>query len=118
MRTIACLVIATLLAGCATRGANYAPLVDTKGKDQATYANDLSECQQFARQRADAAHGAVAGAVVAGLLGAFLAPRGYRNELAVRAAGIGALGGAAQAGDTQENIIRACLAGRGHSVLN
>lgn len=111
-------VASLLLSGCATRGANYTPLVDTKGHDGAQLANDTAECQAFATQRMDAASGAVAGAVVGALIGAFLMPRGYRNYGAGQGAIAGAAGGALGANDTQETIVKRCLSGRGYSVLN
>ena len=106
------------LAGCATRGANYVPLVDMKNKDQQHFDTDVKECQAYAKQRMDAAEGAAAGALAGALLGALIAPKGFRNELAGRAAIAGAAGGAAGANDTQETITKRCLAGRGYNVLN
>ena len=116
--TVSTILVLATLTGCATRGANYVPLVDMKGKEQQQFNTDVSECQVYAKQRMDAADGAVAGAVVGALLGALIAPRGYRNELAGRAAIAGAAGGAAGANETQETITKRCLAGRGYNVLN
>lgn len=115
---IGLLAVSLLASGCATRGAGYVPLVDMKGKDQTQFNTDVTECQAYAKQRMDAAQGAMVGAVAAGLLGAFLAPRGYKNQVAGKAAGLGALGGAAEATGTQESITKQCLAGRGYNVLN
>lgn len=112
------LIFALALAGCATSGRNYTPVVDMQGRQQQVFAADLRDCQQYATQRADAATGAVVGALAAGLLGAFLAPRGYKNEVAGKTSVLGAIGGAGQANETQEVIIKRCLAGRGYSVLN
>lgn len=111
---------AVLLAstGCAHRGANYVPLVDTKYKDQAVLAQDVTECQVFAKTRMDAAEGAVAGALIGALLGAAIAPRGYRNSTAAYGAGVGAISGGAAAHETQETITKRCLMGRGYNVLN
>lgn len=117
-KTLATLAAVSMLAGCATRGANYVPLVDMKDKDSAKFQVDVQECQAYAKQRMDAAQGAVAGAVVGALLGAFLAPRGYRNEVAGKTALLGAAGGAGEANNTQEGITKQCLAGRGYNVLN
>ena len=117
-RLIAAILSATVLAGCATRGANYVPLVDMKGKDQQQFNIDVTECQTYAKQRMDAADGAVAGAVVGALLGALIAPRGYRNQVAGRTAIAGAAGGAAGANENQETITKRCLAGRGYNVLS
>lgn len=111
-------LIAVMTAGCATRGANYTPLVDMKGRDWAQFSQDTGECQIYARQRMDAAGGAAVGAVAMALLGAALAPRGYRNNVAGYGAVVGGLSGAAAANETQEVIIKRCLAGRGYNVLN
>ncbi len=107
-----------ILSGCATapRGAEYQPIVDVRSGQN--YEKDLQECQSFATKAASEAQSAAAGAVAAGLLGAFLAPRGYRNEVAGKAAVLGAAGGAGEGMMTRENIIKKCLVGRGYSVLN
>jgi uncharacterized protein YcfJ len=107
-----------LLGGCATRGANYVPLVDMKGRSPDMINQDIMECQQYAKQRLDAAGGAVAGAIIGALIGTALSPRGYRNEMAGYGATAGAISGGAQANETQEVIIKRCLAGRGYNVLN
>lgn len=119
MKTI---IIATLIAatvaGCATRGANYVPLVDMQGKDALMFAADTAECQRYAQQRLDAASGAVVGAIAGALFMAVLMPRGYRNDGAQQGAIIGGASGAVSANDTQETITKRCLAGRGYNVLN
>jgi outer membrane lipoprotein SlyB len=112
------LLVLALIPGCATRGSNYVPLVDNKTKNQAELNQDIQECQEFSKQRMDAASGAAAGAVAGALLGALLTPRGYRNQVAGQAAVLGGLGGAAGANETQETITKRCLAGRGYNVLN
>ena len=117
-KLVATIAALALLTGCATRGAGYVPLVDTQGKQQDALDNDVAQCQQYAQQRASAGTGAIIGAVIGGLLGAALAVKGYRNEVAGRTAAFGALGGAAEATETQETIIKRCLAGRGYNVLN
>ena len=118
MVRIVCALVALALTACATTGANYVPLVDMQGKDPARFNSDLADCQRFATQRMDAATGAMVGAIAGALLGAFLAPRGYKSQVAGKAAGLGALGGAGEANQNQESITKACLAGRGYSVLN
>ena len=117
-KVIISIVSIAMLAGCATSGANYVPLVDMKGKDQQAFNADVIECQAYARQRMDAASGAAAGAVAGALLGALIAPRGYRNLVAGHTAIGGAAGGALAANETQETITKRCLAGRGYNVLN
>ncbi len=97
-----------------------------KGKNQIEFNSDLRECQTYARERMSAGEGAAAGAaggaVLGALLGALIAPKGYRNEVARAGAkgGLlgGAVGGAGHANETQESIIKQCLAGRGYNVLN
>ena len=115
--TLAMLVIVSMV-GCATRGVNYEPLVDLKGKSTSQFGQDLGECKAYAQQANDAASTAVAGAIVVGLLAAFLATRGDRNYYAGRGAVLGGAAGGAHAVDTQETIIKKCLAGRGYNVLN
>ncbi len=122
-KIIATLSAATILAGCATgpTGAQYRPLVDTRGSAGHRYEADLAECQQYATQRAGAAETAVAGAIAGALLGVALGAivgGGIRNEMAGIGALTGGLQGAGQGEGTQRDIIRRCLAGRGHSVLD
>jgi outer membrane lipoprotein SlyB len=116
MKKLAILVCALSLGACATRGAGYQPIIDAKGVSQAQYNVDLSECQQYAH-RVSAGDSAAVGAVAGALLGAFLAPRGHRSDVAGRGAVLGALAGGGQGVETQESIIKRCLAGRGYSVL-
>lgn len=107
-----------LLAGCATRGDGYVPLVDMQGQSQDRFDTSLSQCQAYAKQRMGAAGGAVVGAVLGALIGAVLMPKGYQNYGAGQGAIAGGLGGAASTNDTQETIVKRCLAGRGFNVLN
>jgi uncharacterized protein YcfJ len=118
MKATASLLILALLAGCATSGANYVPVIDTKGKNMSELQQNLMECQQFAKQRADAAQGAVVGAVLGGLFLAALAGGGQRNYAARQGAIVGGVSGAAGANESQEVIIKRCMAGRGYNVLN
>ena len=118
MKTVLAALVISLLTGCATRGAGYVPVVDSKYKDPQALAQDTLECQQFAKQRMDAADGAAAGAVAGALLLAALSPRGYKNYSAQQGAIVGGVSGAAAANDTQETIIKRCLVGRGYNVLN
>lgn len=114
----AILIAALLASGRATRGAGYVPVVDTKYKDPNLLQQDTGECQQFARQRMDTMTGAVVVGLVLGLLGAVLMPRGFRNDGFKFGAVVGAASGATEANDSQETIIKRCLAGRGYNVLN
>ena len=109
---------AVALAGCATRGADFSPIVDSKDRDAAAIATNTYECQEYARTQAGAGGGAVVGAIVGALFMAALAPHGNRNDWARSGAIVGGAGGAVGANDSQEAIIRKCLQGRGFSVLN
>ncbi len=112
--------VALVLGGCA--GAQYRPIVDTQGVDMAQYANDLADCRDYAAQvhAADrVAAGAVAGAVVGTVIGALF---GLRGQSLAQVAGTGAVAGGArggvQAAQTQVDIVRNCMAGRGYRVLS
>lgn len=117
-KLITSLAIVALMTGCATRGANFAPMVDGKGRDGGDIATNTAECQAYAQQQAGAGTGAVAGAIIGALFMAALAPRGYRNNWAGSGALVGGASGAVGANESQEAIVRRCLQGRGFSVLN
>lgn len=118
---IATLIAATLSA-CATRGANYVPLVDHHLElgppDYGKFNRDVSDCQQYAKQRIDAASGAAVGAIAGAMFMALLAPKNSGNQWARDGAIIGGASGAVAANETQESITKKCLAGRGYNVLN
>ena len=117
MRRAVVVACAVSLAGCA----GYRPVVDLKGVDQSRYEADLAECQQYARQRdpaAQAAAGAVAGALLGVLLGAAAGSRFDRGAMARVGAVSGAAGGASHGAESQIDIVRNCLRGRGYAVLN
>lgn len=110
----------TLLAGCAGRHRGE-PIVDMRGVDPVRYQNDLADCRQYGAQvgiGADAATGAVAGAVLGGAVGAVAG----NSDTAKRSAGVGAVLGGARgaAGGAQERnqVVRNCLRNRGYAVLN
>jgi uncharacterized protein YcfJ len=107
------------LSGCA--GANYRPLVDTKGVDMNQYESNLRECQQYATQVAGAGENAATGAVAGAVLGALLAGLAGKNYDRGATARVGALSGAVSAGaqgeQDQRNVIRNCMNGRGYRVL-
>jgi outer membrane lipoprotein SlyB len=114
------LVLVSALAGCATSGPNFRPVVDLKGQDPAVYDQNLRECQQYALQVSGAADRAVAGAVAGALLGvAFAAIGGGSRNVGAGIGGLsGATSGAVAGENSQRSIISRCLAGRGFSVLN
>ena len=121
-KLVAILSAAAFLVGCAaTSGANYRPIVDSKGVDLNRYESDLRECQSYALQTAGAADSAAAGAVAGALLGAVLAGAAGKNYSRSSSARVGAVSGAVGAGvegeRNQKSIINRCLAGRGYRVL-
>ncbi len=120
--SLAALLVAAQLAGCANTGANYRPIVDTKDvTDMSKFEADLLDCQNYARQSTGAGDQAVAGALAGAALGALLAAaagsRYSRNQHAGVGAVAGAAAGAGQGETDQRSIIRRCLAGRGYTVL-
>ena len=118
MKLLSALIAVAMINGCATSGANYVPLVDTKGHEPSAVTQDTVECQQYAKRALDAAAGAVAGAVAGAIFMAILMPRGFRNYGAGQGAAVGAVAGGVHANDTQETIVKRCMAGRGYNVLN
>lgn len=119
-RAMAVVAVASTV-GCATTGANYRPIVDTRGVNPYRYETDLRECQGYATQVAGAGDSAVAGAAAGALLGAALAAAGGRHYDRAGSARVGAVAGAVSAAsqgeESQRNIVRRCMAGRGYSVL-
>lgn len=121
-KTIAALVVAALLTGCATAPSSYTPLIDAPGKDPAQMAADLRDCNAYADTQLSGGGGAAAGAIVGALFGvALLAAGGGRGGYGNEMAGLGALSGGAAgymaAENNQRAIVSRCLAGRGYSVL-
>lgn len=122
MKTFYTLLVAVLLVGCASTGANYRPIVDTQGINAAQYEDDLRACQQYAAQASGAGEQAAAGAVAGAVLGALfggLAGGSHtaRNRTSAVGAASGALGGAARGETEQRAIITRCLGLRGYRVL-
>ncbi len=119
MKKIAAVLAIAMLAGCATTGANWSPVVDRPGPN---YFTDLGECQQHANQVMNAGNSAAAGAVAGAIFGLlFAAALGDRHNAGNYAA-LGALGaGTTAAGEAeggQRGIISRCMASRGYTVLN
>ena len=121
MRLIIVVLSLTAVTGCATSGANYRPLIDSKGVDFNKFESDLSACQEYARTQIGAKEGGVGGALVGAAFGAVLAKVAgsrYDSGAAARVGGVtGAVGGASGANQDQESIIKRCLQGRGYKVL-
>ena len=115
-------VAAVLLAGCAAPMHSYQPLVD--GDTTSTqYQRDLEECRAYAMTKPSAENSAAVGAIVGALAGvALLALGGGRggwgNEVAAVGAAMGGVQGYSEGAQGQQNVVKRCLAGRGHRVLD
>jgi hypothetical protein len=109
--------LAILLAGCA-----YRPVVDPKRTDTAKYETDLVECREIAKQGAGAGGGALVGAGAGYVVGQAVARTTGRshvaNEAGRGAAVVGAAGGAGAGAKNRRGIIKNCMIGRGHAVLD
>jgi hypothetical protein len=118
MRTrIGITVIALVAAGCA-----YRPVVDPKRTDMAKYETDLVECRQVAEQAPGAGAGAAVGAVGGYAVGQVFARATGRahhaNESGRGGAVLGAAGGAGAGAKNKRQVIKNCMIGRGHAVLD
>ena len=114
--SLALFAIALGLAGCA-----YRPIVDPQRSDMSRYESDLAQCRQIAEQAPGPGTGAAVGAAVGYGIGQVLArTTGARNPNygARGAAVLGAAGGAGRGEREQRQVIRNCMTGRGHAVLN
>lgn len=96
-------------------------IIDQKGVNMSGYQQDLTECRSYANEvktQEKMAKGAASGAVVGGLVGAIT---GGTNG-AARGAGVGAVGGGARGANegeqTEVQVVKRCLSGRGYRVLN
>ena len=94
-------------------------IVDTKGVNMQQYQQDLSECQEYAKQvDSKVGKGAVVGTVIGGGIGAVL----DGSSGAAKGAGVGAITGTAKgaAGTQREKskVVKNCMRGRGYKVLN
>jgi outer membrane lipoprotein SlyB len=111
------MALALGMAGCA-----YRPVVDPKRSDMAKYESDLAECRQIAEKAPGAGTGAAVGAVGGYAVGQVLARTTGRanvaNEAGRGAAVLGAAGGAGSGAKNKRQIIKNCMSGRGHAVLD
>jgi uncharacterized protein YcfJ len=96
-------------------------IIDQKGVNMAAYQQDLAECKAYSesvKTGEKAAVGAASGAVVGGLIGAITGG----GSGAAKGAGVGAVGGgakgASQGVETEVQVVKNCLRGRGYRVLN
>ena len=121
-KVVTIVVAAALLAGCAAPMHSYQPLVD--GDTTSTqYQRDLEECRAYAMTKPSAENSAAVGAIVGALAGvALLALGGGRggwgNEVAAVGAAMGGVQGYNEGAQGQQNVVKRCLAGRGHRVLD
>jgi len=119
MKNILAVIIgALIIAACTTTDEI---IIDQKGVNMSAYQTDLTECQAYAKQvktGEKATKGAASGALVGGLIGAITGG----SSGAVTGAGVGAVGGGARGvnkGQQSEvQVVRRCLSGRGYRVLN
>jgi outer membrane lipoprotein SlyB len=121
MKKIIALALILSMTACANTGAQYRPMVDYRMSPNlgANYSQDVSECQAYAQQTASPGTGLAVGVAIGAVLAAALAGRNrYRNDTIAYGAGLGGTYGAARATETQESIVKRCMAGRGYAVLN
>ena len=118
--SIACM--GWLLSGCASSGADYQPIVDTKGVNQAQYQIDLNDCKTISEQTQPAANAALKDAGAGAAIGAVIGAIGGNHTDAMQSAGLGAvvggLSGGSHAVKEKNAVLRNCLRGRGYNVLN
>jgi outer membrane lipoprotein SlyB len=116
--TIAAILTVLALAACTTTDEI---IIDQKGVNMTAYQKDLAECQAYSasvKTGQKTAVGAASGAVVGGLIGAITGG----GEGAAKGAGVGAVGGGAKGASegtqTEVQVVKNCLRGRGYRVLN
>lgn len=109
------LIVTTIfvLTACA-----FQPIVDQPG---ASYRQDLAECREQAERVAGPGTTAVAGAVIGAGLGFALCAAFGGRDCGTTARGTAMMGsayGAAGGAQSEAQVVRNCLIGRGHRVLN
>lgn len=110
---LAVLILIVLLAGCA-----YQPVVD---QPSAAYQSDLAACRAHAQQVAGPGTNAATGAAVGFGLGYLICSAMGGRDCSSVGRGVavaGAASGAGSGAQSEAQIVRNCLAGRGHRVLN
>lgn len=113
------LFLAVVLVGCAS---SYRPVIDPQtSAHPERYEADLAACKGLAAQGAGAGTGALAGAGIGYALGQVLARtmggRGQADHAARGSAVVGGATMAAQANAAELAAIKACMSGRGYSVI-
>lgn len=122
MRTAAAIVAVAMLTGCAAPPTRWEPMVDG-GRGTPQYTEDLVACQRYADTQPDPADAGMGAALVGGLLGLVVSDwlGGTGKVNAATAIGVGAASGAQAANaaaGSRQMIMRNCMIGRGHRVLN
>ena len=107
-----------LLSGCA---AHPDPIIDTKGEDPETMAQDWEECDAFSEE-VQVSKGVGKGAGTGAAVGAVAGAIGGNSEDVRESAGIGALYGGTRSGldaaEEKQLVFKRCMRGRGYRVLN
>jgi outer membrane lipoprotein SlyB len=122
------LVLALGAAACAPASQSYQPMID-RGVPPPLARNeyqDVAECRQYAEQISPAGSaaksgliGALVGAAGGAAIGAAVGAPGTGAAIGAAAGGVGgATYGATGANQSQEDVIRNCMRGRGWRVLN
>ena len=115
---LAVISVSLLVVACTTTDEI---IIDEKNVDMSAYEQDLTECQNYAdgvQKGKKTAKGAGSGAVVGSLIGGITGGASG----AARGAGVGAVGGGAKGASEGEQsevqVVKRCLSGRGYRVLN
>ena len=121
MKKIMAVALIVMLSGCAVapQRSDYS-LVDPQGIDAAQYQRDYNDCAALANQTDvgdRAAGGAVFGALLGAAIGAVLCGRNCVGAGAASGALGGTTGAATSGVREQNNVLRACLSGRGYQVI-
>lgn len=114
-------ILCIAVAGCAVapQRMDYS-LIDPQGVDMDRYAFDYDDCAYLANQTSvggRAAGGAIFGALLGAMIGGAICGRACA-EAGARGGVVGGTVGAAGSGvREQQTTLRACLQGRGYSVI-
>ena len=123
-------IITPVILLLATACSSYQPIVDLKAsKNAKTFQESVMECKYLANQEVSlvggATWGATIGIITSAALGTVIAIVTKSPEPLLLVAGVGAAGGAIGGGgmgaikaqDERNKMVKACLEGRGFSVL-
>lgn len=110
---LASLILALTLSACASK-----PIVDTYNLDMVQYQEDLSQCEEIAKQVASGEITAKSTAFGAGVGSAYGAIGGGVGTGAATGAVTGAAGGLLKSDNEKARVTKNCLRYRGYAVLN